>query len=106
MLLSWLLLYLPFPSSLPQGTPTSYCDVFPRALEFFLSKIGSAINSDIWEKYGPYSCLLNVDEVEDMGKTWAWIADKIGQPVAEVRAAIEPIRDVYVLFYVCMYVCM
>ena len=32
-----------------------------------------------------------------MGKTWAWIADKIGTPVEEVRHAIEPMRDVYIV---------
>ena len=79
------------------GTATSYCDVFPLSLDFFLTKIGMEINSEIWEKYGPYSCLLNVDEVEDMGKTWSWIADKIGLPVEQVRLAIEPIRDVYIV---------
>lgn len=79
------------------GTPTSYCDVFPRALEFLLSKIDMSIDNGIWEKYGPYSCLLNVDEVEDLAKTWAWIADKVGAPVEEVRSAIEPIRDVYIV---------
>lgn len=70
---------------LVNGTPTSYCDVFPRSLEFFLGKLDCGINNDIWAKYGPYSCLLNVDEVEDLAKTWEWIAGKIGQPVAEVR---------------------
>lgn len=79
------------------GTATSYCDVFPTTLSFLLSKIGMSIEADIWDKYGPYSCLLNVDEVDDLAKTWAWIADKIGQPVDQVRAAIEPIRDVYIV---------
>jgi alanyl-tRNA synthetase len=82
---------------LVNGTPTSYCDVFPTPLAYLLDKIGMNINSGIWEKYGPYSCLLNVDEVDDISKTWAWIAEKIGQPVEEVRAAIEPIRDVYIV---------
>jgi alanyl-tRNA synthetase len=82
---------------LVNGTATSYCDVFPRTLECLLSKIGMSIEAEIWEKYGPYSCLLNVDEVDDLAKTWSWIADKIGQPVDQVRAAIEPIRDVYIV---------
>eukprot|EP00455_Lapot_gusevi_P012317 TRINITY_DN157_c0_g1_i2.p1 TRINITY_DN157_c0_g1~~TRINITY_DN157_c0_g1_i2.p1 ORF type:complete len:1016 (+),score=442.80 TRINITY_DN157_c0_g1_i2:57-3050(+) len=82
---------------LVNGTPTSYCDVFPRALEFFLGKIDMHINNDVWERYGPYSCLLNVDEVEDLDKTWRWISERIGVPVEQVRSAIEPIRDVYIV---------
>lgn len=79
------------------GSATSYQDVFPTALNYFLEKTKLDIRSDIWEKFGPLSCLLNVDEVEDLSKTWQWIADKIGMDVATVRAAVEPIRDAYVV---------
>jgi len=90
------------------GSATSYEDIFPRALEFLLSKIDleSAKNSleskdnvtaEIWKKYGPYSCLLNIDEVEDIDKTWAWIAEKIGETPKRVKQAIEPIKDAYVV---------
>jgi len=79
------------------GSATSYMDVFPNALQFFLDKIGLDINADIWEKYGPLSCLLNVDEVDDLSKTWQFIADQVGSSPEQVKSAIEPIRDVYVV---------
>jgi alanyl-tRNA synthetase len=79
------------------GTPTSYFDVFPRALEFLISKIKIDMNASIWEKYGPYSCLLNVDEVEDIDATWKWIADKIGEDTDTVKQAIQPIKEAYVI---------
>ena len=41
--------------------------------------------------------MLNVDEVEDINKTWQWIADQIGLPVDDVKTAIEPIRDAYIV---------
>jgi alanyl-tRNA synthetase len=37
------------------------------------------VNSEIWEKFGPYSCTLNIDEVDDVEKAWADIAAKIGE---------------------------
>jgi alanyl-tRNA synthetase len=82
---------------LVNGSPTSYCDVFPRALKFLLDTLGMSIQGEVWEKYGPLSCLLNVDEVDDIEKTWAWIAGEIGLEAKAVKEAIEPIRDLYVV---------
>jgi len=79
------------------GTATSYVDVFRNALEFLLSKVNVNIEASIWEKYGPLSCLLNVDEVDDIDKTWEWIAGQIGEDVKKVKQAIEPIREAYVV---------
>ena len=62
---------------LVNGTGTSYMDVFHNALEYLKAKVGVEIDDEVWDKYGPYSCLLNVDEVEDLEKTWDWIADKV-----------------------------
>jgi len=28
------------------------------------------VDDELWAKFGPYSCTLNVDEVEDIDKTW------------------------------------
>ena len=79
------------------GSPTSYYDVFPTAFKYFLDTSGVELNETVWKKFGPLSCLLNVDEVDDVNKTWQWIAENVGMPVAEVSAAIEPIRDAYVI---------
>jgi len=79
------------------GSATSYLDVFPTGFKILTDRVNLARNSEIWDKFGPLSCLLNVDEVDDLSKTWAWIAEQVGSPVAEVRAAIEPIRDAYLV---------
>lgn len=52
------------------GSPTSYYDIFPKTLEFLRNKLQVDMNNDIWSKLGPYSCLLNIDEVENIDKTW------------------------------------
>ncbi len=79
------------------GSATSYLDVFPSAYKYFLEKTEMKVDNAIWEKFGPLSCLLNVDEVDDMPKMWQWVADKINMSVAEVRSAIEPVRDMYIV---------
>jgi len=70
------------------GTPTSYVDTFSNALEYLKGKLGVEINNEIWEKFGPYSCQLNIDEVDDIDKTWARIAEKIGVETEKVKQAI------------------
>lgn len=52
------------------GSATSYVDTFQHSLEYLKGKLGMEINNEIWEKFGPYSCQLNIDEVEDIEKTW------------------------------------
>jgi alanyl-tRNA synthetase len=37
-------------------------------------KIKLPLSNDVWEKMGPYSCQLNIDEVENIEKTWSEIA--------------------------------
>eukprot|EP00742_Colponemidia_sp_Colp-10_P001200 GILJ01001293.1.p1 GENE.GILJ01001293.1~~GILJ01001293.1.p1 ORF type:complete len:960 (-),score=188.73 GILJ01001293.1:174-3053(-) len=82
---------------LMNGTPTSYFDVFPRALEYLRSKVGIEINQDIWAKFGPLSCQLNVDEADDIDVTWQRIAELIGIPTEKVKEAIAPVKELYIV---------
>jgi alanyl-tRNA synthetase len=79
------------------GSSTSYLDVFPIAYKYLSELTGVEPNTEVWSKFGPLSCLLNVDEVDDLSKTWQWIADQIGMDVPTVRRAIEPVRDLYIV---------
>eukprot|EP01017_Pseudomicrothorax_dubius_P013138 TRINITY_DN1567_c0_g2_i3.p1 TRINITY_DN1567_c0_g2~~TRINITY_DN1567_c0_g2_i3.p1 ORF type:complete len:972 (-),score=341.83 TRINITY_DN1567_c0_g2_i3:72-2987(-) len=79
------------------GSPTSYFDVFRNALNYTLAKLEMSINNEVWEKIGPYTCLLNIDEVENIDKTWEQISELIGMDVPTIRSAMTPIRDVYIV---------
>ena len=79
------------------GTATSYMDTFKHSFEITAKKLGLNLNDKMWEKFGPYSCLLNIDEVDDIEKTWKFIADTIGEDTQKVKEMIEPIKDVYIL---------
>jgi len=54
-------------------------------------------NDEVWEKFGPYSCTLNVDEVDNMDDAWSSISTKIGVDVDTVKASIKPIQDLYIV---------
>jgi alanyl-tRNA synthetase len=55
------------------------------------------INNEVWEKLGPYTCQLNIDEVDNIDKTWEDISNKIGLDVDTVKKAISPIKDLYII---------
>jgi alanyl-tRNA synthetase len=79
------------------GSPTSYQDTFKNAYAYLLSSLEMQCDENIWAKFGPYSCTLNIDETDDIDKTWQDISDKIGIDVATTKAAIKPIQDLYIV---------
>ena len=79
------------------GTPTSYMDVFKTSFNWLSNKLEIDVNIDVWKKYGPLSCRLNIDEVENIEQTWKEIADLIEMPVDTVKQAIAPIKDMYIV---------
>jgi alanyl-tRNA synthetase len=70
------------------GSATSYSDTFAHAMSVLQSKINVEIDEDLWSKFGPYSCTLNIDEVDDIEKEWCNLADKMGEPVDKVKHSI------------------
>lgn len=70
------------------GSPTSYQDTFANAYKYLTDKLNMKVNEQVWEKFGPYSCTLNIDEVDDVDKAWQDISDKIGINVEIVKQAI------------------
>jgi alanyl-tRNA synthetase len=55
---------------LVNGSYTSYTDTFAKALAYMQPLVEVNIDKDIWNKFGPYSCTLNIDETDDIEKTW------------------------------------
>jgi len=73
---------------LNNGSSTSYSDTFANAMEYFQHETGVHIDQKVWNKFGPYSCTLNIDEQDDIEKTWAELAEKIDEPVDSLKACI------------------
>lgn len=79
------------------GSPTSYTDVFKSGLSYLSSRLGIDTNHKIWDKFGPYSSMLNTDETDDIEKTWRQVSELVGEDVEVVKSTIGPIRDLYVI---------
>lgn len=79
------------------GSATSYMDTFNQSLKYITKLLDIKLDTTIWEKFGPYSCLLNIDEVDDIEKTWETISKLIGEEQEKVKLAISPIKDIYII---------
>jgi len=55
------------------------------------------VDEELWAKFGPYSCTLNIDELDDVDKAWTDIAEKIGVDAEIVKAGIQPVKELYIL---------
>jgi alanyl-tRNA synthetase len=72
-------------------------DTFQNALGYLREKLNVELNNEVWDKFGPYSCQLNIDEVDDIDKTWAQLSEKIGIDVETLKKAITPVKDLYII---------
>lgn len=79
------------------GSATSYSDTFPSTYKYLTEKLGINMNNEIWQKLGPLSSRLDIDECEDIDKTWENIAQILGEPLDVIRKAIEPLRDIFII---------
>lgn len=79
------------------GSPTSYVDVFPQALKFLQEKTGAAVNEELLTRFAPYSCILDVDEAEDIGGAWDEVAKKTGLTKSELIEGLAETRDLFVV---------
>ena len=79
------------------GSATSYVDVFATAYKYLTELLSIEMNNEVWEKIGPYTCRLDVDEAEDLGKVWQEISDLIDTPIETVKEAIGPLRDIFII---------
>lgn len=79
------------------GNPTSYNETFKNALAYLCKQLEVETRHDIWEKFGPYSSMLNIDEVEDIDETWKKVASLCGEEVEVIKKAVAPVKDMYVI---------
>jgi len=74
---------------------TSYECTFPTVCERLFKITGIKTDKDLMKKFLPLSSYLNVDEVEDIDKTWKEVANKIGVDVKELKEKIIPLSAVF-----------
>ncbi len=78
-----------------KGTSTSYEAVFPTVAKKLYKITGIKPEGKLMRKFLPYSSYLNVDEVDDIDKTWKQVAKKINIDVKELKEKILPLSALY-----------
>ena len=78
-----------------KGTATSYETSFPTVTKKLYAATGVKVDKDLMKRFLPYSSYLNVDEVDDINKTWKFVADKVGVDVKELKEKILPLAGLY-----------
>ncbi|MFH1225268.1 MAG: alanine--tRNA ligase [Candidatus Diapherotrites archaeon] len=79
------------------GKSTSYETTFPDVVHYLRKVSDLRADEELLQKFLPYSAYLNVDEVENIARTWGFVAGKIGISVEELRARLMPMRDLYAI---------
>lgn len=78
-----------------QGKSTSYETTFPTVVEFLKKNTGVHVDHELMQKFLPYASYLNVDEVEDINKTWIEVASKVGVSADELRKSVSQSAALY-----------
>lgn len=78
-----------------QGKSTSYECVMPNVVNKLYDITGLKPDSDLWQQFLPFSSYLNIDEVDDINKTWRLVAEKIGVDVKTLKSEIMPVSALY-----------
>lgn len=78
-----------------QGTSTSYETTFPTVCKELFKRTGVKQDAKLVQRFLPYASYLNVDEVEDIGKTWEMVAGKVGIPTQELRTKISELAALF-----------
>ena len=73
-----------------QGTPTIYDAVFPQVMKKLREASGLKVDEEITRKFVPFGGYLNVDESENIDKSWNNVASMVGVEVGKLKKTILP----------------
>ncbi len=83
------------PAWLSHGTETSYEANFGPVIKHMYKTTDISPDKEMLRRFLPYSGYLNIDEVEDIDKTWSYISKKTGYPVSVLKDMIIPLSGIY-----------
>jgi len=75
--------------------PTSYETTFPTVVKNLQQATGIKVDKQILQKFLPYSSYLNIDEVDNIDKTWEIVSKKVGVSSDELKKQILPLSALY-----------
>ncbi|KAL7712647.1 Alanine--tRNA ligase [Entamoeba marina] len=80
------------------GSPSSYIDAFPSVVNHLRDVLKVDLENDVIKKFAPYSCLLDLDECENVNEEWDKIAKQCGVESREILTkSIKPAHDLYII---------
>ena len=82
---------------LTSGNPISYELTMPDSIKYLYKQSGIKPDKKLWEKFVPLSGKLNIDEVDDIEKTWSNVSKKIGYTKEELKKEIYPVSSLYAI---------
>ncbi len=78
-----------------KGTSTSYETTFPSVIRLLKRQTGIKVNDKLMKKFLPYSSFLNIDESENIEKTWTYISKMTGYSVSDLKEQVIPLSALY-----------
>ncbi len=78
-----------------KGASTSYETTFPTVCKHLFKATGIKPDPKLVKKFLPYSAYLNVDEVENIDKTWQEVAKNVGTDVEHLKSTIQPMAALF-----------
>ena len=80
---------------LTQGKTTSYETTFPTVMKKLVKATDIQYDPKVTQRFLPYASYLNADEVDNIGKVWEDIAQKLNIHVIDLQSHILPLAALY-----------
>ncbi len=80
-----------------QGTPMSYDSTFPNVMDYIYKASNVKPDVKFMERFGHYSGLLDLDEVDDIGSMWGKISGELGIELTELKRRVYELRALYAI---------
>lgn len=78
-----------------QGTPNMYEAIFPKVLSKLKEITKIEQDFELYKRFSKYSAYLNIDEVEDIEKAWARVAQELNIDVKTLKSKMIPMTAIY-----------
>jgi alanyl-tRNA synthetase len=80
-----------------QGNPMSYDSTFPEVMDYLYRASGVREDREFMSRFGHYSGLLNIDDVDDIGSVWGQISKELGIPLSDLKERVYRMRALYAI---------
>ncbi|MBD3388572.1 MAG: alanine--tRNA ligase [Candidatus Altiarchaeales archaeon] len=80
-----------------QGNPMSYDSTFPEVMDYIYKSASFKFDESFMARFGYYSGMLDIDEVDDIESVWGDIAADLGLELSELKSKVYEARALYTI---------